>query len=257
MSYFFSLNSTFLLTSLFWIPQNLYILDSCLVFCGTFTTRWFWFEIHDVGFPCCMVEFSGSSFSFISPLLPSPSLPSASYTFVKSQSHCHSFFQQFKVPLHSQPVPPLSDDFWTIFSLNSATSGTQRSIMTSIYKTQYTALLSDSKSPSPDFARVVSVSQPSSGRWLTTLPFHPSLSISNSQFSISSRIRLGLPPVDNLVSCSCTASLTNNPLHFLECRLLRSLITARHHRIISTFARISRLIGISVVLEPRIGMDDM
>ena len=104
---------------------------------------------------------------------------------------------------------------------------------------------------------MVSVSQPSSGLWLTTLPFHPSLSIPNSHFSIASRIRLGLIPIDNLTTCSCSASLTNNPLHFLDCRLLRSLVIARHQRIIHTFARISRLIGISVVIEPRIGLDDM
>ncbi len=129
--------------------------------------------------------------------------------------------------------------------------------MKSIYNTQYQSLLSDSKSPSSNFARMVNVSQPSSGLWLTTVPFHPSLQMTNSHFSIASRIRLGLTPIDNLTTCSCSASLTNNPLHFLDCRLLRSLIIARHHRIIHTFARISRLIGIAVVLEPRIGMDDM
>ena len=50
-------------------------------------------------------------------------------------------------------------------------------------------------------------------------------------------------------------SLSSNPLHFLECRLLRSFIISRHDRIIHTIARISRLIGISVVPEPRIGSD--
>jgi hypothetical protein len=197
------------------------------------------------------------AYRFISPLLPSPSSPSMNFSFVISQSQCHSFFEKFHVPFDNKPVPPLPTDFWTSFASECALPGTQRLIMKSIYNTQYTALLSDSKSPSPDYARIVSVSQPSSGLWLTSLPFHPSLSISNGHFSIASRIRLGLTPVDNLATCSCSASLKTNPLHFLDCRLLRSHINARHHRITHTFARISRLVGIAVVLEPRIGMDDM
>ena len=90
-----------------------------------------------------------------------------------------------------------------------------------------------------------------------TLPFHPSLSIHDKHFSVASRIRLGLPPVDDLKSCSCRTSLRANPLHFLDCRILRSLTTVRHDRLLHTLARIARSAGIAVMVEPRLGKDDL
>ena len=123
--------------------------------------------------------------------------------------------------------------------------------MASLYKSLHTNLKSRFKSPSPDLARIVSVSEKSTGLWLTTLPFHPSLSIHDKHFSVASRIRLGLPPVDDLLLRNYA-----NPL-FLDCRILRSLTTVRHDRLLHTLARIARSAGIAVMVEPRLGKDDL
>jgi hypothetical protein len=128
--------------------------------------------------------------------------------------------------------------------------------MVSIYKSVYLHLKSRFKSPSTDLARIISVSEKSTGLWLTTLPFHPSLSINNSHFSVASRIRLGLAPTDGIDNCSCSAPLLTNPLHFLDCRASRPLATARHDRLLHTLVRIARSVGITVVVEPRLSVDD-
>lgn len=46
------------------------------------------------------------------------------------------------------------------------------------------------------------------------------------------------------------------PLHFLDCRASRPLATARHDRLLHTLVRIARSVGIAVVVEPRLSVDD-
>jgi hypothetical protein len=195
------------------------------------------------------------AFHFIFLLIPDLDVLGADVPFVKSQSLCHAFFKKYKVPLNG-PVPPDPNNFWSTYRTDPAPSGTQRTLMVSIYKSVYLHLKSRFKSPSPDFARIISVSEKSTGLWLTTLPFHPSLSINNSHFSVASRIRLGLPPTDGIDTCSCSAPLLTNPLHFLECQASRPLATARHDRLLHTLVRIARSVGIAVVVEPRLSVDD-
>ena len=197
------------------------------------------------------------AFRFINLFLPSLDVLTDDVPFVRSQSLCHSFFSRYHVPLKGSPVPKTPADFWTLYKQDSAVAGTQRLITASLYKTLHANLKSRFKSPSPDLARIVSSSEKSTGLWLTTLPFHPSLSIHDKHFSVASRIRLGLPPVDDLKSCSCGTSLRANPLHFLDCRILRSLTTVRHDRLLHTLAKIARSAGIAVMVEPRLGEDDL
>jgi hypothetical protein len=196
------------------------------------------------------------AFRFINRLIPSPDILTDDVPFVKSQYRCHSFFNKYKVPLKGSPVPAVANLFWSIYDHKRAFAGIQRQIMAAIHKSQHLSLKSRFKSPSPDLARIISVSEKSTGLWLTTLPLHPALQIHNSHFSVASRIRLGLPPSDGIKLCSCGSSLVNNPLHFLDCRAFRPLTTARHDRLLHTLARIARSVGIAVVVEPRLGLDD-
>ena len=63
------------------------------------------------------------------------------------------------------------------------------------------------------------------------------------------------PSYDGIDTCSCGAFLlTNQPS--LECRASRPLATARHDRLLHTLVRIARSVGIAVVVEPRLSVDD-
>jgi hypothetical protein len=210
----------------------------------------------DLTSPAAWWSALAQAYRFILRLVPSPAALTPDVPFVKTQSLCHAFFTKYKIPLKGNPVPPTPAEFWTIYQRQRAYAGTQRLIMVSLYKSLHNQLKSQFKSPSPDFARIVSVSEKSTGLWLTTLPIHPSLIMHNTHFSIASRIRLGLVPFDDLKSCSCNASLLNSPLHFLDCRLFRPLVTARHDRLVHTLARIARSVGVAVVVEPRVSLTD-
>jgi hypothetical protein len=70
------------------------------------------------------------------------------------------------------------------------------------------------------------------------------------------RLRLGLVPTEGLHHCVCGAHLETNPLHFLSCNYLRSSVISRHDRLIQSLAKIGRLVGVSVQIEPRLGMGD-
>jgi hypothetical protein len=185
-------------------------------------------------------------------LVPSSGLNS-SIPFVAAQSSCHTFFDSHNVPLISKPIPPRAKDFWSRFQTSTPPKFSQRKIMSSINSYRHRSLLSDFKSPSSDYSRLISLSSKSSGLWLTTSPTTPTLSIPDSNFSISSRLRLGLVPFDDLHLCTCGASLSTHPLHFLSCILHRPLTTVRHDRLLQLLCRIARTCGIAVQVEPSVG----
>src|SRR3954462_250267 len=71
--------------------------------------------------------------------------------------------------------------------------------------------------------------------------------------SISSRIRLGLPPLEHLPDqCVCGATLSDDNGHFLSCQeLRRSAVTARHDSIVRLLAKHLRRATALVHEEPR------
>ena len=75
-------------------------------------------------------------------------------------------------------------------------------------------------------------------------------------FSLAVRLRLGITPYDDVVRCVCGASLVESPLHFQSCRHLSGTRIIRHDRLVQVLARISRLCGVVVQIEPRVDGDD-
>ena len=91
---------------------------------------------------------------------------------------------------------------------------------------------------------------PSSRAWLLALP-SPSLSLSDREFSLASRLRLGLPPSDTLPRvCRCSARM-DDPAHFLSCLLLRPLARVRHDRLVRSLATLIQRAGGAAYVEPR------
>ena len=113
--------------------------------------------------------------------------------------------------------------FWSMFGFSSPPPFLQRSVLRPVESALFSQLkvrLSSSPVSSSAFSACLA---PSSRAWLLALP-SPSLSLSDREFSLASRLRLGLPPSDTLPRvCRCSARMLDDPAHFLSCQLLRPL----------------------------------
>lgn len=104
----------------------------------------------------------------------------------------------------------------------------------------------------PTRARLLSNSAKNAGSWITTLPFTKELTISDVNFRLAVRLRLGLPPQDDLPKCCpCSVELTSELDHFLSCtRLRRSAATTRHDMLVRLLDRFIRRAGGATYVEP-------
>ena len=108
----------------------------------------------------------------------------------------------------------------------------------------------DTKSPEVK-ARLLGCKGPLAGAWLTTPLTDPLLRMNSSHFGLAVRMRLSLPPSDDLpAACACGAMLDSFPNHFLGChRLKRTSATTRHDRILYLLARLARTVNIATRVE--------
>lgn len=104
-------------------------------------------------------------------------------------------------------------------------------------------------------ARLISLSAPFSGSWVTSPPLDPLLTLNDIQFSLAVRLRLGITPED-LPRCACGASLKETPLHFLTCMQLKASRTSRHDGLVQVVARVARSCGVVTQIEPRLDEND-
>lgn len=131
----------------------------------------------------------------------------------------------------------------TLFS--SAASFHPKKLQSSLSNVRHTASISRllQQAPSPhQQARLVSLSTPYTGLWLTVLPTDIRFSLSTLDYCLAVRIRLGLPISDSLVPglrCVCGTQMQLDD-HWLCCKLLtKTAINARHEcikRIVRSFA---------------------
>ena len=78
----------------------------------------------------------------------------------------------------------------------------------------------------------------------------------DAHFALATRLRLGLILFDDIKRCICGASLLESPLHFMSCIYLNASRITRHDRLVQIVARVARLCGVVVQLEPRIDEAD-
>jgi hypothetical protein len=91
----------------------------------------------------------------------------------------------------------------------------------------------------------------SSRAWLLAFPT-PSSSLTDREFRLASRLRLGLPPSDTLPRvCRCSARLDQDPGHFLSCKLLYPVARVRHDRIVRHLSTLTQRAGGVALVEPR------
>jgi hypothetical protein len=128
-----------------------------------------------------------NSFNRIRPLFDTLDTLTPDIPFVKSLSQCIKYFKTFKFPPRS-PASSTIAQFWSNYENKRCGAGTQRQIMSIIYKARSKALLNKFPRNSPDRARLTSISIPYSGSWLITPPLNPLLPsmISTSPFPLAS-----------------------------------------------------------------------
>lgn len=195
------------------------------------------------------------AFSTFRTLIPSVEDLKADIPFVQTLINCFNYFSKYTFPAGS-PISSDINHFWTDFAQNKCPRGAQRLIMAVIYKARAALLRNKFDKNSSDRARLISVTAPFAGSWLTTSPIDPLFYIQDAHFALATRLRLGISLFDNLRHCICGTSTEEHPLHFLSCKFLNASRITRHDRLVQVIARVARLSGVTVHLEPRIDGED-
>ena len=103
-----------------------------------------------------------------------------------------------------------------------------------------------------DEIRIESCKGRLTSRWLHPSPLHHPLS--DLDFQLVFRLRLGLPPLDSLPALCplCNRDVSVNPWHALGCQSLkRRSITIRHDRAMLLLVKYARSLGILASLVPK------
>jgi hypothetical protein len=89
-----------------------------------------------------------------------------------------------------------------------------------------------------NLARLLGVTAPGASVWLTTTPSTPALSLTNIEYQICSKLRLGLHPLplpSDCASCNTQDACALDPLHPLVCIGQKGrTITDRHHETVDS-----------------------
>lgn len=96
-------------------------------------------------------------------------------------------------------------------------------------------------------------------RWILTVPTGPMTTLSDEDYLMATRLRLGLPPIDLCPSKCSNHNCNQKPIqpssHYLTCKHTKGTSTIfRHNEILSTFAYYTKLVGLHPQVEPA-GLD--
>lgn len=149
-------------------------------------------------------------------------------------------------------IPSTPTGFWDFYGSAPPAPGLQRCLLGFLEKNLFSAQLLKLDTQHVDRARLLSCSAKNAGLWLTTLPLCKEFTISDTNFCLAARFRLGLPPQDDLPShCHCGTKLSTDPAHFLSCESFRrGPVTHRHNGLTQCLGRLVRRSGGSAYMEP-------
>jgi hypothetical protein len=149
--------------------------------------------------------------------------------------------------------------------------GLQRDLSEALHKRQRTMLMDDitaidnTETRMRELARLHGITAEQASAWINTVANDSFTTLPDAYYRISARLRLGLPPADiNSHNChSCNGryggdndqrgQLERDAWHHLNCMQGHGgrEITTRHHLIVNSIARYSRLAGAVVIVEPQ------
>jgi len=168
-----------------------------------------------------------------------------------SMKWCYQVFQDSRIKFDGKLLPKSSEDFWKFYGAKQTQAGLQREITKLIEDVRGRVLLEEAKTCKPRLARLVSSRAKYAGSWLTAPLGNPHFRLPNKLFSLAVRLRLGLPPQDNLpLKCTCGAFLARDPHHFLSCnQRLKTTMTLRHDKLLYLLAKLARMGNITTQVE--------
>ncbi len=170
----------------------------------------------------------------------------------------------------SSPLPALhksTDELWLLASTHAKETQHTPSAMASKLQKQLTvniewALFDDLLLKCSPYQRAAIKSQcePNCSTWLQILPTEKVYHITNEQFKLAIRHRLGMLPFDDLRDDVCLACarrnlsiprFVNDPDHLHCCiKETGASVARRHHRIAQTLGRLAHSVGYIVSYEP-------
>lgn len=148
------------------------------------------------------------------------------------------------------PLSPLG--FWDFYGDAPPPAGLQRLLVGFIEKDIFSAQLLKLDTNHQARACLLSSSAKNAGAWLTTLPSCKEFMISDTNYRLAARFRLGLAPHDDLPKqCQCQTLLSSDPAHFLSCKSFRhSPVNHRHGMQTQLLVRLIHKAGGTAYLEP-------
>ena len=179
------------------------------------------------------------------------SLPSANSTYLLELSRIHTIILNRMGGGVTFEFPPSAADALVTYT-DAPVPGLQKCI-TAKAESQHRAL-QIAHYTDEDKARVTSCSSKNAGAWLTALPSAEfGWTLSDEEFLIAARIRMGLPPHDRLPPvCACGFSRADMPSHCLSCiPSAGASVTHRHDLVKNVLAYWARIAGAAVEIEPR------
>jgi hypothetical protein len=148
-------------------------------------------------------------------------------------------------------LPQTAREFYDKYTKEPVVPGLQKEIMEIIEDKEHYKFLRGRVNKEVDSARWRCVAAEYAGLWLTTAPTHYMFRVADNHFRAASRIRLGLPPHDNVRFCSCQTSFVAHPQHLLSCTEVKGHSTIRHNMIRDTLLRVATFFHIGSKAEPR------
>jgi hypothetical protein len=135
----------------------------------------------------------------------------------------------------TQSFYTLFDDCLNFFDIHHGRRGLQQatsSAVDDILHAQLLESITDSEARDIAKARLQSAGGRCASAWLAACPEEPLLALSNADYELAMRHRIGLPPSDNMPTrCRCGASLSS-PYHFHACVLLRRTAIDKRHSLL-------------------------
>ena len=157
-------------------------------------------------------------------------------------------------------LPGSAAEMWERYTKNPPLHHQQR-ITEALEKHTLASLRNDVHLPPVDRARLISVGKPSpssksisiAGHWLTTLPTRPEYTLTDTEFRLAARHRLGLKPIDDMPHAICMCDKGNfneDAQHFHSCSSLKRLpVLVRHNYVANVVATIASNTHMNVAHE--------
>jgi hypothetical protein len=154
----------------------------------------------------------------------------------------------------SKLVPESMAAFWRLYAVQGMAKKLQSVIAAQVELGAVQDLRNSDQLVRADRQRLQACAARNAGAWLTVVPTCAELRLSDVEYRQAMRLRLGLPPADDLPrKCVCGGDLRVNTGHLFSCeQLKRGAVTTRHDRMVQCLAKLFRSADAVVRVEERI-----